>query len=79
MKLAGDILTMNADVRQFRASSWQRVNKASEGISCLDKQLGKVEGRVEASLDYYTWFECDVDGKLNASARQIAQLKQKIA
>ena len=80
MKLAGNILTMNADVRQFRALSWQRANEASKGISRLDKRLdSKVEGQVEASLDHSAWFECDVDSKLDALARRIAQLEQEIA
>lgn len=59
---------MNADVRQFKALSWQQADKASERISCLDKRLSKVKGQVEASLDRSAWFERDVDGKLDASA-----------
>lgn len=78
MKLAKHILTINVDARQFRVSSWQRADKVSEEISCLDKRLGKVKSQVEASLDCFAWFERNFNGKLNVSTWRIAQLEQKI-
>ena len=45
----------------------------------LDNQLGKLEGRVDASLNRRSWFERNVDSRLDASAQRMVQLEQEVA
>lgn len=45
----------------------------------LDNQLGKLEGRVDASLNRPSWFERNVDSRLDASAQRMVQLEQEVA